>query len=218
VPLTKQDRDLLNRCLAHQPGSWNDFVDQFLGLIYHVIHHTAHLRSATLSPEDVEELAQEVLLQVVAADYNVLRQFKGHSSLSTYLTVIARRICVHELARRTTAREVQPAGEDRMDHVEAGESRRRTRDSENREEVEKMLGKLPTREREVVRLAFLEGRSYEEISTELGIPVNSVGAILARAKKRLRGESVSEPRKETRTKPPGSGMHRSLKSKSPQDG
>jgi RNA polymerase sigma-70 factor (ECF subfamily) len=211
VALTKGDRDLLNRCLAHQPGSWNDFVDQFLGLIYHVIHHTAHLRSTPLGPEDVEDLAAEVLLQIVAADYNVLRQFKGHSSLSTYLTVIARRICVHELARRTTAREVQPAGDERLDEVEAPEPRRRAREVENREEVEKLLGKLKGRDREVVRLAFLEGRSYEEISTELGIPVNSVGAILARAKKRLRGEGVTE-------KKPPSATHRSLKSKSPNEG
>jgi RNA polymerase sigma-70 factor (ECF subfamily) len=39
-----------------------------------------------------------------------------------------------------------------------------------------------------VRLFYLEGRSYEEISTELNIPVNSIGAILARARKKLRGE------------------------------
>src|SRR5579883_2157215 len=105
VALTALDRELLKRCLNREPGAWNDFVDRFLGLIYHVIHHTSHLRSTPLNPEDVEDLAAEVLLQIVAGDYAVLRQFKGHSSLATYLTVIARRICVHELARRSTARE-----------------------------------------------------------------------------------------------------------------
>src|SRR5215468_8290297 len=88
VALTSLDRELLRRCLAHQPGAWNDFVDRFLGLIYHVIHHTAHLRSAPLRPEDTEDLAAEVLLQIVANDYAVLRQFKGNSSLATYLAVI----------------------------------------------------------------------------------------------------------------------------------
>src|SRR5437588_8316107 len=114
VALTPLDRALLQRCLAHQPGAWNDFVDRFLGLMYHVIHHTAHLRSAPLRPEDTEDLAAEILLQIVSNDYAVLRQFKGNSSLATYLAVIARRICVHELARRAAAREVQPgsAGRD----------------------------------------------------------------------------------------------------------
>src|SRR5262245_8948193 len=118
VALSSQDRDLLKRCLNKEPGSWNDFVDRFLGLIYHVIHHTAHLRSMPLRPEDVEDLAAEVLLQVIANDYAVLRQFRGNSSLATYLTVVARRICVNELARRAAAREVQPRGADVPSTVE----------------------------------------------------------------------------------------------------
>ena len=38
-------------------------------------------------------------------DYTVLKQFEGKSSLPTYLTVIARRICIHELNRRAAVRE-----------------------------------------------------------------------------------------------------------------
>jgi RNA polymerase sigma-70 factor (ECF subfamily) len=186
VALTHLDRDLLKRCLAHQPGAWNDFVDRFLGLVYHVIHHTAHLRSTPLRPEDVEDLAAETLLQIVSGDYAVLRQFRGNSSLATYLTVIARRICVHELARRAATREVQPAASQaRLDEVEDQEVPR-TPGLESLEEVEKLLSKLPARERQVVRLHYIEGRSYEEISAELNIPVNSIGPILSRARKKLR--------------------------------
>src|SRR5262245_58678536 len=100
VALTARDREILKRCLNHEPGAWNDFVDRFLGLIYHVIQHTAHLRSMPLRPEDTEDLAADVLLAMVANDYAALRQFRGQSSLATYLTVIARRTCVHELTRR----------------------------------------------------------------------------------------------------------------------
>jgi RNA polymerase sigma-70 factor (ECF subfamily) len=178
----------LRRCLDHKPGAWNDFVDRFLGLIYHVIHHTAHLRSTPLKPEDIEDLASEVLLQIVANDYAVLRQFRCNASMATYLTVIARRICVHELARRGAAREVQPAGEAQLD-VEDEEQRPVAGGLERLEEVEKLLSKLPSREREVVRLHYIEGRTYEEISTELNIPVNTIGPILSRARKKLRKEN-----------------------------
>jgi RNA polymerase sigma-70 factor (ECF subfamily) len=183
VALTNLDRDLLKRCLAHQAGAWNDFVDRFLGLIYHVIRHTAHLRSAPLTPEDVEDMAAEILLQIVAHDYGILRQFRGHSSLATYLTVIARRICVHELARRSAARDVQAPGGVDLDTVPAKPAPRE--EVEEREEVEKLLSRLSGREREVVWLRFIEGRSYEEISTTLDIPVNTVGSILTRAKARM---------------------------------
>jgi RNA polymerase sigma-70 factor (ECF subfamily) len=191
VALTSLDRDLLRRCLAHQPGAWNDFVDRFLGLIYHVIHHTAHLRSTPLRPEDVEDLAAEVLLQIVANDYAVLRAFRGHASLATYLTVITRRTCVHELTRRVAAREVQPPA-DNAD-LDGEEEMPRASGLESLEEVEKLLSKLPAREREVVRLHYIEGRSYEEISTELNIPVNSIGPILSRARKKLRKDARGTP-------------------------
>lgn len=188
MALTPVDRDLLHRCLNKQPGSWNDFVDRFLSLIYHVIHYTAHLRSARVTPEDVEDIAAEVLLQIVADDYKVLRQFKGHSSLATYLTVIARRICVHELTRRQNVREAIRKGEVRQAAVadEYEESVAEQKSIESLEEVENLLRKLSGREREIVRLFYLEGRTYEEISTETGVPVNTIGAVLSRARKKLR--------------------------------
>jgi RNA polymerase sigma-70 factor (ECF subfamily) len=195
VALTKEDRVRLERCLAHKPGAWNDFVDRFLGLIYHVIHHTAHLRSVPLRPEDTEDLAAEVLLGIIANDYAVLRKFRGESSLATYLTVIARRICVNELGRRTASREVQIKADGRApaEVPDREEPPKAQLGLESLEEVEKLLSKLPSREREVVRLYYLEGRSYEEISTELDIPVNSIGPILSRARKKLRKDVKSPP-------------------------
>lgn len=187
VALTPVDKALLQRCLNHAPGAWNEFVDRFLGLIYHVVQHTAYQRSIPLRPEDAEDFVAEVLLQIVANDYAVLRSFRGNASLSTYLTVIARRICVHELTRRAAADDGQKRAARPVEEVE--EPRGQRLGLERLEEVERLLGRLSSRDREVVRLHYLEGRSYEEISTQLGIPVNSIGPILARARKKLR-ESV----------------------------
>ena len=181
------DRDLLQRCLAKQPGSWNDFVDRFLALIYHVVQYTAHLRSVKLFPEDVEDIAAEILLQIMADDYKVLRQFRGNANLATYLTVIARRISVHELNRRQTNRDQQGRKADGKLAAEAAEDNAAAQKGiESLEEVEKLLRKLSGQEREVVRLFYLEGRTYEEISTQLELPVNTIGTILSRARSRLR--------------------------------
>lgn len=188
MALTARDRDLLKRCLHHEPGSWNDFVDRFLGLIYHVVQHTAELRSFTLTPQDTEDIAAQVLLQVVDNDYASLRQFRGNSSLATYLTVIARRAAVHELARRANARDTAKGnGHPLLDQAEDREPAPGTH-LESLDEVGQLLKKLPEKERAVVRLYFLEGRSYEEISKELEIPMNSIGPILTRARKKMRGE------------------------------
>jgi len=188
---TDLDRDLLRRCLAKQPGSWNDFVDRFLGLIYHAIHFTAHLRSARLSPEDIEDIASEVLVQILADDFKVLRLFQKKSSLSTYLTVIARRICVHELTRRQTIREAIQNGHTRLIQTAPDDTEAAQKGMEKLEEVDALLRKLAGKEREIVRQFYLEGRTYEEISTALNMPVNSIGSVLSRARSRLRALSDS---------------------------
>src|SRR5262249_6605484 len=75
---------------------------------------------------------------------------------------------------------------------------------ERLEEVQKLLSRLPSRERKVVGLYYLEGRSYEEISTELNIPVNSIGPILSRARKLLRKDTgnaaAAAPRQDVQPK------------------
>lgn len=190
MPLTAVDRTLLQRCLQHHKGAWNDFVDRYLGLIYHVIHFTAHQRSAPLQPEDVEDLAAEVLLQIVANNYQVLHQFRGQSSFSAYLTVIARRICVQELSRRLARAEAQARPRDVVERPKTG-------GLETLEEVQKLLRRLPAKERAVVRMFYLEGRTYEEISTALNMPVNTIGPVLSRARKKLKqsGNGTATERK-----------------------
>lgn len=191
MALTDIDKGLLKRCLAKEPGSWNDFVDRYLSLIYHAVHYTAHLRSARLMPEDVEDIAAEVLVQIVSNDYRVLREFKGTASLATYLTVIARRICVHELARRQAVRDSIRKGESRLPLEEPDDSEAAAKAMDKLEDVEALLRRLSGKEREIVRQFYLEGRTYEEISTELDIPVNTIGSVLSRARMKLRQLSKS---------------------------
>jgi RNA polymerase sigma-70 factor (ECF subfamily) len=195
VPLREIDRQLLDRCLAHEPGSWIEFVDRYMGLVYHVIHHVGHARSVTLSAADVEDICAEILLRIVDDDYAVLRRFKGQSSLPTYLTVIARRICVKELVKRHRESTLGHATAHRASITEEEES-----DLEPilaADEVKVLLQGLPDRDSQVVRLYHLESLNYRQISKEVGIPENSVGPILARAREKMRraGEkrSINSP-------------------------
>lgn len=192
MAVTAADKTLLQRCLNRESGAWNDFVDRFLGLIYHVVRHTAHLRNMSLRPEDIEDMAAEVLLQLVENNYATLRQFRGQSSLATYLTVIARRSCIHGLVKKAGGIEAsEKADGKRPAAAEREEPPKVQIGLESLEEVQMLLNKLPAKDREVVRLFYLEGRSYEEISTALHIPVNSIGPILSRARQYMRKEPRS---------------------------
>ena len=57
---------------------------------------------------------------------------------------------------------------------------------EDQDEIERMLVNLPADDAEVVKQYHLEGRSYREISSQLGIPENTIGPTLTRARQKLR--------------------------------
>lgn len=183
MPLSEIDRKLIDRCLGREPGAWNDFVDRYVGLIYHVIQHVAHARSRVVPQADMEDIAAEILLRIVVDDYEILRRYRGISSLPTYLTVIARRICVKEMVKRQREAELSHASAHRANVSDASDE---VEAIATAEEVDRMLEELPDREAEVVRLYHLQFMNYREIGKRLGIPEASVGPILSRARKRLR--------------------------------
>ncbi|HEX6985073.1 MAG TPA: sigma-70 family RNA polymerase sigma factor [Planctomycetaceae bacterium] len=186
MALTEIDRNLLTRCLTNQPGAWRDFVDRFLGLFVHVVSHTAHARSVPLTPELIDDLCADVFVRLLEDDYAILRRFRGHSSLATYLTVIARRIVVKEMARRRMAEAMGHVNA----HAETPVNDHHERRIEDHEEVERLLTDLPPQDAEIVRRYHLHGDSYREISRDLGVPENTIGPTLSRARQRLRERAV----------------------------
>jgi RNA polymerase sigma-70 factor (ECF subfamily) len=194
VSLSDIDRNLLRRCLARKPRAWNDFVDRFVGLVVHVINHTAQSRSIRLSREDREDLAADVFLAIVKDDFTLLRRFRGESSLATYLTVVARRVVVRQLLTKksamlpgqTSTAEDQAAFADPADGEAAVEQR-----LSDQEEVARLLEGLNDNEADVVRMYHLEGKTYREISDRVGLPENSIGPTLSRARTKLRSAGAN---------------------------
>src|SRR6185369_16556424 len=117
-------------------GAWEDFVDRFLGLVLHVINHTAQSRSIAIAPQDQEDLTSEVFMAILDDDYAVLRRFRAQSSLATYLTVVSRRVVVRELLKRRIVPNASDAAE--MGNLEDGSPDAEERLA-NREQVERLL-------------------------------------------------------------------------------
>ncbi|TWT73616.1 RNA polymerase sigma factor [Posidoniimonas polymericola] len=181
MALSDFDRRLLDRCLNGAPRAWEDFVDRFMGLVVHVVNHVAGSRSIKLSNADREDLIAEVFLAIIENDHAVLRHFRGQSSLATYLTVISQRVVIRKLVEALS-------GETPVAHlpegvVEANGAEQRMAD---REEVEALLERLDGQDAQVVRMYHLEGKSYRDISAATGMPENSVGPLLSRARSKLR--------------------------------
>ncbi len=183
MSLTEVDRRLLERCLAREPGAWKDFVDRFIGLFVHVVAHSAQVRNIRLQPSDLDDVCAEIFLTLIADDFAVLRRFRRRCSLATYLTVIARRVAVRELTRRRMA---EAMGHVKAHHPGAGTQPPPGERVENKEEVERLLNALPPEDADIVRQYHLEGKTYREISNGTGVPINTIGSTLSRAREKLR--------------------------------
>lgn len=182
VALTDVDRRLLERLLARDSAAWREFVDRFAGLFVNIVQHSAQSRSFDLTADDLEDLCSDILLSIVDHDFAILRRFRGKAALATYLAVVGRRIVVREITRR---RADELAKRD-FAKTRASETAEPSQPAEAR--VEELVQTLPENEAKLVRQR-LEGKSYREIGEKNGVPVNSVGPSLSRAREKLRQQT-----------------------------
>ncbi|WP_044253198.1 RNA polymerase sigma factor [Rhodopirellula sp. SWK7] len=188
MSLSDVDRLLLQRCLDREPRAWQNFVDRFVGLVVHVVHRTTAGRGISIDEATRDDYVAEVFLVLVRHDFAVLRRFRRHCSLATYLTVIARRVVVRRLQQSqresgvaNEAAQAQPT----TNGKHAGPSDADIQRIDNVEEVEHLMTRLDPREANVVRMYHLEGKTYQEISREVGVSENTIGPLLHRARQKM---------------------------------
>ena len=180
MTLSDTDRQLLDRCLARAPMAWEDFADRFLPLVLQVAQHTAFCKGLRLDASQLDDLVADVFVALVRDDFHVLRRFRKEASLATYLTVIARRV----VARRVSRYIPESAGGDELLHQVVTDNGIEL--VETREQLEHLLRQLPVSEAQLLRCYHIQGLSYLEIQHRLGIPENSIGPSLHRAREALR--------------------------------
>jgi RNA polymerase sigma factor (sigma-70 family) len=133
-----------------------------------------------------EELAQEVMLAVWrhAGWFDPRR-----ASLSTWLFTIARnhRIDAHRRANRGLGPGFVP-----MPEPQAGSPETDIQGREREIRIRKAIAALPLEEAELIRLAYIHGKSHSRIAAEHGLPLGTVKSRLRRALRRLRHELYDE--------------------------
>jgi RNA polymerase sigma-70 factor (ECF subfamily) len=136
---------------------------------------------------DVEDVVQVVFAKLWAEDRRRLRGFRFTARVSTWLVAIAHREALDRLrARRATgAAPLEPSpraeraapGDGAPDQLAARESAA---------SLHAAMGRLPPRDRLLVRLVYLDGCGYAEAARLLSVPENSIGSWLQRARERLK--------------------------------
>lgn len=138
-----------------------------------------------LGPNDAEDVAQEVFTKVSQA----LPQFRGDSSLSTWIYRIATNTAYDRL-RSPSFRRTGEVPEDSGAPVQdssTGVEQKLVR-TEMNDCIGEYIAALPASYRSVVVLSEHEGLTNQEIADALGVSVDTVKIRLHRARARLRKE------------------------------
>jgi RNA polymerase sigma-70 factor (ECF subfamily) len=175
--------NLIERLKKGDEAAFKEIVESSQGLVY----NTA--LGIVQNPEDAEDVAQEVFVQL----YESIRSFKGESKLSTWLYRITVSKAMDHLRKKKRKKRfayVQSlfgANEqliyDPPDFVHPGVS---LDNKEKAKELFKAIDQLPPKQKIAFTLNRIEGLNYQEISEIMKLTVASVESLLHRARKNLR--------------------------------
>lgn len=133
------------------------------------------------SHDDADELTQEVLIVI----YNKLNTFKFNSSLSTWIYKITSTRAINFIKRKKIKTLFRLGDTNEKELHGSASIIKNFEDKEKVEMVNKVLQKLPLRQREVFIFRNFDQLSYDEISNITGISVGSLKASYFHAQKKV---------------------------------
>lgn len=165
MALTELDeQQLVEACLAGRDGAFDVVVERHRRPVYQLCYRFVG------NHEDASDLSQEVFLRA----YRGLKNFRGGSSLATWLYRIGVNVCLNKVAVK------KPVTEDidvrqHVDTVHESQQDRVLRE-ERAVKVRAAIAQLPPKQRATLVLRMYQELSHEEIAKVLD---SSVGAVKA---------------------------------------
>ena len=185
------DAGLVSRFNGGDEAAFNEIVSRYTAKIFSVAVGLLSNRA------DAEEIVQDTLLRV----HRGLANFRGDSSLATWIHHIAVNLSrnrywyFHRRRRQDTISldfqaDEQSATVSDLVASEAPTPPRQAVAAEFSELVTVCMGKLESHQREILTMRAVMNQSYEEIALALGTNVGTVKSRIARARGNLRAQMV----------------------------
>ena len=133
--------------------------------------------------EDAQDCAQETMLRA----FRAFSSFRQEAAFSTWITRIAMNVCTDALRKRRDAVSLDALREDTGFDVPdpAPTAYARLEEKERLLILREGMALLPPDMREVIALRDMQGKSYEEISDILNVPLGTVKSRVSRAREKL---------------------------------
>ena len=168
------DNTLIYRVQTGDEGAFADLMRGYYPFVYTIVIRIVD------NPHDVEEVVQDTFLSA----YQGLAQLENAGKFKSWLAEIARN-CARQWIRKRRINTVP------LDEV--GEAVLQTQDSpdeqlarlEQRELIRRTMETLPQKDRDIAHAFYLEGASYDELTSTHGLSDKAISFRLSRAKQQL---------------------------------
>ena len=168
------DNTLIYRAQTGDEGAFTDLMREYYRLVYTIVIRIVD------NPHDAEEVVQDTFLSA----YQGLTQLEDTTKFKSWLAEIARN-CARQWLRKQRDKTVS------LDEVSEGVLQ--TEDSpderltrlEQRELIRRTMETLPQKDRDIARAFYLEGASYDELTSVHGLSYNAIAFRLFRIKRQL---------------------------------
>ncbi|MHC1733267.1 MAG: sigma-70 family RNA polymerase sigma factor [Bacteroidales bacterium] len=174
----QHDLKVIDRALQGDSRAYTELLNRYRDSVYYVM-----LRMIS-NPSDAEDLTIEAFGK---AFHNLAKYVPSHA-FSTWLFRIATNNCIDFMRRKSQSPRPFDQDEGEEDEVEATVASDMIAPDElmiNREtaaSLNRIVKTLKPRYRRLIELRYFEDYSYEEIASELSLPIGTVKARLFRAK------------------------------------
>jgi RNA polymerase sigma-70 factor (ECF subfamily) len=126
-----------------------------------------------------EDVTQEVFIKI----WRALPTFDGRASMSTWIYTITRNASLSAL--RSLRPQASLSDPEVMAEVDASNEESAAEASADAASLLRMVDQLPSKQRQVVMLFYMQEQSHEEVSAMLAMPIGTVKTLLHRARARL---------------------------------
>ena len=169
-----QDNTVIHRAQTGDEGAFADLMREYYPFVYAIVFRIVK------NSHDAEEVVQDTFLNV----YRGLTQLEDATKFKSWLGEIAQN-CARNWLRKQRGNTVS------IDEV--SEQMLQTEDSsdeqlirqEQRELIRRTMETLPQKDREIAQAFYLDGASYDELTSKHGLSYNAIAFRLSRAKRQL---------------------------------
>lgn len=174
------DNDLIRLLKCNSPIVHDELISRYQRRLFVYIYRFLG------NKEETEDLLQNVFFKV----YKYCKNFDTSRKFSSWIYRIAHNEAVNYIKRKNIKKFISleefVSNKDRIEtKTDAKSPMEVWLKKELRGEVEKSMKKLPVKYQEVLKMRYFSEKSYKEISKVLKKPVNTVGTLINRAKRKL---------------------------------